>query len=134
MRRSASVALAAAAAVGLPVTNAVAAAQAAAPAKAKAKPKAVPTHTYTGPSVDMQWGPVQVQIVVKGKAILDVKATYPTERPRSAFINDQAVPMLRSQVLKQQGIKNVYAIGGATMTSEAYGQSLQAALTQAHLL
>ncbi len=41
--------------------------------------------------------------------------------------------MLRSQVLKQQGIKNVYAISGATMTSEAYGQSLQAALNQAHL-
>ena len=101
--------------------------------KVKAKPVAAATRTFTGPSVDMQWGPVRVQIVVKGKKILDVKATYPTERQRSAFINEQAVPLLRQQVLKQQGINNVYAISGATMTSVAYGQSLQAALNQAHL-
>lgn len=102
-------------------------------AKAKAKPAAAAAQTFTGPSVDMQWGPVQVQIVVQGKKILDVKATYPTERQRSAFINEQAVPLLRQQVLKQQGINNVYAISGATMTSVAYGQSLQAALNSAHL-
>lgn len=101
--------------------------------KAKAKPAAAAVRTFTGPSVDMQWGPVRVQIVVQGKKILDVKATYPTERQRSAFINEQAVPLLRQQVLKQQGINNVYAIGGATMTSVAYGQSLQAALDQAHI-
>lgn len=91
------------------------------------------TRVITGPSVDMRWGPVQVKLVVKGKKIIDVLSSYPTERARSAYINDQAIPMLRSQVLKQQGIKNVYAIGGASMTSEAYGQSLQAALDKAHL-
>ena len=104
----------------------------------KARPKkgavaAAKTVTYTGPSVDMQWGPVRVQIVVRGTRILDVKATYPTERQRSAFINEQAVPLLREQVLKQQGINNVYSISGATMTSMAYGQSLQAALDRAHI-
>ena len=44
-----------------------------------------------------------------------------------------ALPMLQQQILKQQGINNVYAISGATMTSEAYGQSLQNALDQAHI-
>jgi uncharacterized protein with FMN-binding domain len=111
------------AALIVPVGNAWGAALAARPA----------THVFAGPSVDMRWGPVQVQLVVKGKTIIDVRSSYPTERARSAYINEQAIPMLRSQVLKQQGIKNVYAIGGATMTSEAYGQSLQAALNQAHL-
>ena len=91
------------------------------------------THVFSGPSVDMRWGLVQVKLVVRGKKIVDVLSTYPTERARSATINQQAIPMLRSQVLKHQGIKNVYAIGGASMTSEAYGQSLQAALDQAHL-
>ncbi len=99
--------------------------------KAKPKVKAAAPRTITGPSVDMRWGPVQVQIVVQGSRILDIKSSYPVERARSAFINDQAVPMLKSQVLKAQGIKGVYAISGATMTSEAYGQSLQAALNTA---
>ena len=97
--------------------------------KAKPKVKVVSPRTITGPSVDMRWGPVQV--VVRGSTILDIKSSYPIERARSAYINDQAVPMLKSQVLKAQGIRGVYAISGATMTSEAYGQSLQAALNTA---
>ena len=99
--------------------------------KAKPKVKVVSPRTITGPSVDMRWGPVQVQLVVRGSTILDIKSYYPIERARSAYINDQAVPMLKSQVLKAQGIRGVYAISGATMTSEAYGQSLQAALNTA---
>lgn len=108
-------------------------ATAATPAAKKAKPKvkAAAPRTITGPSVDMRWGPVQVQLVVQGSRILDIKSSYPIERARSAYINDQAVPMLKSQVLKAQGIRGVYAISGATMTSEAYGQSLQAALNTA---
>jgi len=34
----------------------------------------------TGPSVDMRWGPVQVKIRVRGKKILNISATAPTER------------------------------------------------------
>lgn len=97
------------------------------------RPATTPTRTFTGPSVDMRWGPVQVRLLVRGQKILDVRTSYPTERARSQHINDIAVPMLREQVLKQQGIKGVYMISGATMTSEAYGQSLQAALDQAHI-
>lgn len=94
------------------------------------------THKYVGPSVDMRWGPVQVTIVVKGNAVADLSATAPTERARSAFINNQALPMLRKEVLQAKTagkIKNIYGISGATMTSEAFYQSLLAALHQAKL-
>jgi uncharacterized protein with FMN-binding domain len=80
----------------------------------------------------MRWGPVQVTIVVKGKRLVDVQATAPTERARSAFINDQAVPWLRQEALQAQSA-NIDLISGATMTSEAFAQSLQDALQQAHL-
>ena len=106
-----------------------AAAPAVALAKTKPKKKVV-TRTVAGPSVDMRWGPVQVTVKVKGKKILDVAATYPTERPKSQFINEQAIPMLRTEVLQLQSAQ-IQLIGGATMTSQAYAQSLQAALDKA---
>jgi uncharacterized protein with FMN-binding domain len=94
------------------------------------------THTYAGPSVNMQWGPVQVTILVKGTTVVGLSATAPTERARSAFINSQAIPMLRQEVLQAKTavkIKNIYGISGATMTSEAFYQSLLAALQEAKL-
>ena len=100
------------------------------PHTTKAKAKAS-THKYTGPVEDMQWGPVQVTIVVKNKKITDVQASAPMERARSQFINSQAVPWLRQEVLKAQSA-NIDAIGGATMTSEAFYYSLQGALKSAH--
>jgi len=74
---------------------------------------------------------VQVTIIVKGKRIADVRATAPNERARSAFINQQAIPMLRQEVLQAQSA-TIDLIGGATLTSEAYTQSLQAAVDRAH--
>lgn len=90
------------------------------------------TRTIQGPSEDMRWGPVQVTLIVQGSRITDVQATAPTERERSAFINNQAVPMLRQETLQAQNA-NIDLISGATMTSEAFAASLQAALQQAHL-
>lgn len=102
-------------------------------ALAKAKPKkAVAVRTVQGPSVDMQWGPIQVTLKVKGKKIVDINATYPTERPRSQFINLQAIPWLKQEVLQAQSAR-IQLIGGATMTSEAYAMSLQAALNTAKI-
>ncbi|HVA93087.1 MAG TPA: FMN-binding protein [Chloroflexota bacterium] len=92
--------------------------------------------TYQGPSADMQWGPVQVTLIVQGKRITDLQATAPTERSQSAFINGQAIPMLRSEVLQAKtvaNIKNIYGISGATLTSEAFYQSLLGAMAQAKL-
>ena len=118
------------------VVSAVALVAPAAPALAKTKPKKKPVattlRTIQGPSVGMQWGPIQVTVKVKGKKIIDISATYPTERPRSQFINEQAIPMLRQEVLQLQSAQ-IDLIGGATMTSEAYAQSLQAALDKAKI-
>ena len=99
--------------------------------KTTATPK-VTTRTVKGPNVDMRWGTVQVTIIVKGKKITDVRTVSPTERPHSAFINNQAVPMLRQEVLQVQSA-NVDLISGATMTSEAFVESLQAAMKTAKL-
>ena len=117
-----------------PVANAWAGATAN-PPKKKPKPKkkvVVVPRTIQGPAVDMRWGPVQVTIVVKGKVLTDVQATAPTERSRSAFINNQAIPLLRQEALQAKSA-NIDLLSGATMTSEAFAQSLQAALTQAGL-
>jgi uncharacterized protein with FMN-binding domain len=89
------------------------------------------TQPIAGPSVDMQWGPVQVTIIVKGKKVTDVQATAPMERARSNYINSQALPWLRQETLQAQSA-NIDVIGGATLTSEAYAGSLQAALAAAH--
>lgn len=85
---------------------------------------------FTGPAVEMEYGPVQVALDVQGGKIVDVKAVqYPVDRPRSQFINAQAVPLLRSEVLQAQSA-NINVISGATFTSEAFANSLQAAIGQ----
>ena len=117
------------------LVTAVALASPVASALAKVKPKKkkpVVTKTIQGPSVSMQWGPIQVTVKVKGTKIIDISATYPTERPRSQFINLQAIPWLKQETLQAQSAR-IQLVGGATMTSEAYAMSLQAALNQAKL-
>ena len=89
--------------------------------------------TVDGPVVDTRYGPVQVELVVASGRITDVKALeYPNEARRSQFISEQALPMLRDEVLSAQSA-NIDTISGATYTSDAYGQSLQAAIDSAGL-
>jgi uncharacterized protein with FMN-binding domain len=85
---------------------------------------------FTGPAVEMEYGPVQVAIYLQGGKIEDIKALqYPVDRPRSQFINSQAIPLLRSEVLQAHSA-NINLISGATFTSEAFESSLQAAIKQ----
>jgi hypothetical protein len=49
------------------------------------------------------------------------------DSPKSAAINSQAIPLLRQETLQTQSAQ-VNVVSGATLTSEAYAQSLQAAL------
>ena len=91
----------------------------------------VVTKKYKGPVEYMRWGPVQATVSIKGKRITNVSASVPTERPRSMFINQQAVPMLRQEVLQAQSA-TIDVVSGATLTSEAFAQSLQGALKKAH--
>jgi uncharacterized protein with FMN-binding domain len=94
------------------------------PTTAPAGPK-----TVTGPVVRHQHGPVQVTVAITGNRITDVRATAPDDSI-SALINGNAVPKLNAAVLQAQSA-NVTGISGATLTSNAYKRSLQAALDQA---
>jgi uncharacterized protein with FMN-binding domain len=89
--------------------------------------------TVNGTSVDTRYGPVQVQLVVKGKRI--VKATaidFPQSGGRDREINGQAVPVLQSETMRAQGA-TIDTVSGATFTSDGYRTSLQSALDAAHL-
>lgn len=101
-------------------------------ATATPRPTAGTTRSVAGPVVDDQFGQVQATITVTGSKITNVSIIAPQDNPRSANINQQAVPMLQQETLQAQSA-NVNVISGATITSEAYIQSLQGALQSAGL-
>jgi uncharacterized protein with FMN-binding domain len=87
--------------------------------------------TYTGPEVDAIYGLVQVQAVVQNGRITNVQfLEYPNDRRTSVRINSIAVPDLQQEAIQAQNA-NVDLITGATLTSEAFQMSLQAALSKA---
>ena len=87
--------------------------------------------TYTGPSVDAYYGRVQVQAVVQSGKIVTLKMlSYPSDRRESLVISQQALPLLRNEVVRAQAAK-VDIVSGATLTSQAFIKSLGGALVQA---
>jgi uncharacterized protein with FMN-binding domain len=87
--------------------------------------------SYTGDDVSMRFGDVQVQVVVAGGRITDVVAVQmPSDRARSAYISQVAGPVLHDEVLQAQSAQ-IDTLSGATYTSDAYAQSVQAALDHA---
>jgi uncharacterized protein with FMN-binding domain len=92
---------------------------------------AIANGTVTGPVVQTQFGPVQVQVTLANGKITNVTALQlPSDRQRSAYISSIVGPMLQSETLAAQSAQ-IDLISGATYTSDAYAQSLQAALDQA---
>ncbi|HKT45693.1 MAG TPA: hypothetical protein VJQ85_12890 [Gaiellaceae bacterium] len=110
-----------------------------------AKKAVTVTKTVAGPqAVADRWGYVEVTLVVKRTTTTvgtHTKVTrritgvgvpvYPNHTDRSVFINSQAVPWLKQEVLQAQFNPNIELVGGATATSYAFEQSLQAALLKA---
>lgn len=89
--------------------------------------------TYAGSVVQTRFGSVQVQITVKAGKITDVTALQLTDAERkSVQISNRAAPLLRTEVLAAQSA-DVQTVSGATVTSDAYLNSLQAALDAANL-
>ena len=87
--------------------------------------------TWTGPATDAYYGTVQVQAIVSGGKLTDVRfLQYPSDRQTSRYINGQAMPLLTQEAVQAQSAQ-VNAVSGATQTSQAFMQSLAAALTQA---
>jgi uncharacterized protein with FMN-binding domain len=87
--------------------------------------------TFTGQSATNFFGPVQVQLVVSGGRITDVKAIQsPKDNPQSAYIASVAMPYLRQEVLQAQSAQ-INILSGATYDSQSYTQSVQSALDMA---
>jgi len=83
--------------------------------------------TYTGATANNRYGPVQVQITVTGgKITAAVAVQTPTDR-RSVSINDQATPILASEVVSAQSA-TIDTVSGATYTTNSYKASLQSAI------
>lgn len=122
--------------IALPVANAAAAAT---------KKVITSTKTVTGPqAVADRWGYVQITLLVKKTTTIVGKhkkvtrkitkvgvPVFPNHTDRSVFINQQALPYLTQEVLQAQFNPNIDMISGATATSFAFVQSLQAAILQA---
>ncbi|HUZ92703.1 MAG TPA: FMN-binding protein [Candidatus Paceibacterota bacterium] len=87
--------------------------------------------SYNGSVADAYYGNVQVQAVVQGGKITDVRfLQYPDTHGTSIYINSQAMPYLTQEAIQAQSA-NVDIVSGATDTSMAFQQSLASALTQA---
>jgi uncharacterized protein with FMN-binding domain len=85
-----------------------------------------------GSVAQTRWGPVQVRVTIAGGRIVDVTTLQvPNGNRRDDEINSSAVPQLRSEVLSAQSAR-IDSVSGATVTSDGYRQSLQAALDAAH--
>jgi uncharacterized protein with FMN-binding domain len=85
--------------------------------------------TVEGPSIDTRFGPVQVAASVSADGTICAVEVieYPSDDRRSLSINQQAVPTLVEETLSAQSA-DVDTVSGATYTSNAYRQSLQAIL------
>ena len=106
---------------------------AARPATARPAPARSAVRSATGPNVPFGYGALSVRVVARGTRITDVSvAAIQTAEPTSQQISTQAIPMLRAEVLSAQGA-SIDGVSGATYTSQAYVQSLQAALDDLHL-
>lgn len=87
--------------------------------------------TVTGSSVSTRYGPVQVQATFTASGQLcDVEpVVWPQNDSKSRSINQRALPTLESRAVAANGT-SFSAVSGATVTTNAYKQSLQSALDQ----
>jgi uncharacterized protein with FMN-binding domain len=98
-------------------------------------PAALKNGQYTGQDITTRFGDVQVQVTISNRQITDVEAPLlPSDRARSVEISQAAGPILRDEALQAVSAKTaqIDTVSGATYTSDAYIQSLQSALNQAH--
>jgi len=124
--------------VALPLVNV---ASSAASAAVKTVTRKSVWKKITGPQAQAnQWGYVEVVMTVK-KTTVGKKTTrrvtgivvpvYPDHTGRSVFISENAIPILINEALRAQMHPNIDLISGATYTSDAFMQSLQAAILKA---
>jgi uncharacterized protein with FMN-binding domain len=114
-----------------PGTTAVASASSSSSATtAPATPAAI-NGTFTGPSVNVNYGNVQVKITVVNGRITDAVAVKAPTGKNDRYTN-MAVPTLKAQTLKAQSA-NIQGVSGASYTSYGWFTSLQGAIALAGL-
>jgi uncharacterized protein with FMN-binding domain len=104
----------------------------AAPKASTSAPKPV-TRTVTGPVVSYKYGSLQVRITLNGTRIVDATALGMPEGGQSGLRSDDVQARYSGtagEVVARQGT-NLNTVSGATYTSDAYRQSLQAAIDRA---
>jgi len=102
------------------------------PVKTTAAPTPVTkSGTFTGPSIDVKYGFVQVKITVVDGRITDAAAVKAPSGRNDRYTN-MAVPILKKQTLAAQSA-NIQGASGASYTSYGWYTSLQGALNQAGL-
>jgi uncharacterized protein with FMN-binding domain len=99
-------------------------------AKQAAAPQGV-NGTFSGPSVNINYGNVQVQITVKDGKITDATALQAPSGKNDRWTN-MALPILKKQTLAAQSA-NIQGASGASYTSYGWYTSLQGALAKAGL-
>ncbi|MEV0563255.1 FMN-binding protein [Dactylosporangium sp. NPDC050588] len=88
---------------------------------------------YNGSVVSTRWGDIQVTITVAGGKITGVTVpVYPDANGKDRQINARALPILNKAVVAAQSA-DIDTVSGATVTSDGYKESLQAAIDAAHL-
>lgn len=113
-------------------TSATPRATAAAPRTTTSAPK-VTTRTVTGPVVSYRYGSLQVRITLSGSRIVDATGIGMPLDGQSGLRSDDVQARYSGssgEVVAKQSA-NLSTVSGATYTSTAYKQSLQAALDKA---
>jgi uncharacterized protein with FMN-binding domain len=97
------------------------------PTHTAAPPPPKPSGTFSGGTVNTQYGPVQVTITVS-----DGKITAASDPDGGDSIGQNAIYQLNPEVVQAQSA-SIQAVSGATYTSDGYIQSLQQAIDSAGL-
>ncbi|WTZ46466.1 FMN-binding protein [Streptomyces sp. NBC_01390] len=87
--------------------------------------------TFTGDTVQTQYGPVQVRVTVSGGKITKAEALQQPRGGQSDQITGNAIPKLNQEAVAAGPGGSIDAISGASYTSAGYGKSLQSALDKA---
>jgi len=85
--------------------------------------------TFTGPTINVNYGNVQVKITVSNGKITDAVAVKAPKGKNDRYTN-MAVPVLKTQTLQAQSA-NIQGVSGASYTSYGWFKSLQGALADA---
>jgi uncharacterized protein with FMN-binding domain len=89
------------------------------------------SETVDGNSASTIYGPIQVNITVKGGKITAVNVpVYPEGTERDIQINEFALPELVQETISADSA-NIDAVSGASYTSQGYISSLQSAIDKA---